>query len=114
MMKNLTYKHRAEAFVLVSNPDKAGKFLHTEFSAQFVSIDIIGRESVIGFGDGYAFLRPFTNGLHLRVEAADFVTFVGIRSLLTIGLTLSKRGPQVGFDWIFEKEARSSEMIDAL
>ncbi|ERM02699.1 hypothetical protein Q644_15345 [Brucella intermedia 229E] len=94
----------------------AGKFLHTEFSAQFVSIDIIGRESVIGFGDGYAFLRPFTNGLHLRVEAADFVTFVGIRSLLTIGLTLSKRGgPQVGgFDWIFEKEARSSEMIDAL
>lgn len=114
MKKNLAHRHRAEAFVLVSNPDEAGKFLYTEFSAQFVSVEIVGRDSVIGFGDGYAFLRPLTNGLHLRVEAADFVTFVGIRSLLTIGLTLSKRGPQVGFDWIIEKEARSSEMVEAL
>ena len=113
-MKNLTYKHRAEAFVLVSNADEAGKFLHTEFSAQFVSIAIIGRESVIGFGDGYAFLRPFTNGLHLRGEPAHFVTSVGMGPPLPTSLTLSKRGPQVGFDWIFEKEARSSEMIDAL
>ncbi|RLL64006.1 hypothetical protein D8666_23555 [Ochrobactrum soli] len=88
MIKNITYTHSTETFVTHPNPDEAGKFLCIEFSACLVSFEIIGRNSVISFGDGYAFLRPVADGLHVRVEATCLVTFIGIQSLLTVSFAL--------------------------
>jgi len=88
MMKNITNTYSTEAFVPHSNPEEAGKFLCIEFSACLVSVEIIGRNSVISFGDGYAFLRPVADGIHVRVEATCLITFIGIQSLLTVSFAL--------------------------
>lgn len=112
-MKNPIYKHGAEALIPLSKPDEACKTLCIEYSEHFVSVEISGRNRVIGFGDGYAFLRPSANGLHLRVEALDFATFIGIRSLLTTGFAFCKNGPRVRFEWILKKGGCSSQSISA-
>ncbi len=93
------FKCIADAFAPIPNPNAAGTIFYREFSPHIVSVDQSGDDKLINFGDGRVILRPAENGLHIRVEALDLATFLGIQSLLQISLDFGKAMLAAEFEW---------------
>lgn len=52
-----------------------------------------GTAWLLDFGDGRAFLKPTGEGLHIRIEARDLLTFHGIQTILQSCLYTTKLPP---------------------
>ncbi|MCO6181045.1 hypothetical protein [Ciceribacter sp. RN22] len=76
------YEHIAEAFVRVLNAASVAERVCASTGDYCQSIDAAGADMLLSFTDARAILRLTNEGLHLRVEARDFITFHGIRTLL--------------------------------
>jgi len=93
------FKYIADAFAPIPNPDAAGNIFCRKFSSHIISIGQSDDDTLINFGDGHVILRPEENGLHIRVEALDLATFLGIQSLLQIGFDFGKAMLATELEW---------------
>lgn len=75
-------KHVAEALVLLPNAETVAEDICSRSRIYCRSITTRGSDRLLDFGDGRAVLKPGKEGLFLRVEAHDLVTFYGIRTVL--------------------------------
>lgn len=80
-------KHISETIACVTDADRIAETLGESLRDCALSIETNRTEHVWNFGDGRAIVKPMVCGLHLRVEAEDLVTFLGIRSLLQVALS---------------------------
>ncbi|MEI2298750.1 SMa0974 family conjugal transfer regulator [Ensifer sp. MJa1] len=76
------YKHTAEACIPVPHPERVAKKLCARSADYCRSIDDMGADKLLDFGDARALLRLTDDGLRLQVDAQDTITFYGIRTLL--------------------------------
>lgn len=76
------YKHAAEAFVPIPDTDKVREKICARSRDYCQHIGAVGADTLLNFDGGRATLRPTDEGLQLRVEATNLVTFYAIRTLL--------------------------------
>lgn len=76
------YKHAAEAFVPIQDAGGVGEEIRARSRDYCQHISATGADMLLDFGDGRVTLRPTCEGLQLRIEARDLVTFYAIRTLL--------------------------------
>lgn len=76
------YKYTAEAYVPVPHPERVAEKVCARYRDYCHSIDDMGADRLLDFGDARAILRLTDEGLHLQVDAQDTITFYGIRTLL--------------------------------
>lgn len=81
------YKHTAEAVVCVTHSNFVMKGLCVRVREYCRSIKHLGMDRIFDFGDARAILRPMNEGLYIRVEAQELVTFCGIQMLLQASLS---------------------------
>ncbi len=93
------YKHAAEAFVCIAHSDCILEGLCARAQEYCWSIRRLEHGKLLNFDDARAILRPTDKGLHFRVEAQDFVTFFGIRTLLQGSLSTITTFPDGGVEW---------------
>ncbi len=80
-------KHILETFVTIPEVDRTAELLCATLRDWSFSITTNHFERLIGFDDGRAIIRQEVGGLHLRVEAQDPLTLLGIRSVLQVALS---------------------------
>lgn len=83
------YKHVAEAFVPVPRAESVAERVCARSRDYCYSIDVMGTDKVLDFGDARAILRPTDEGLRFRVEAHNLITLYGVRTLLQGRLSAS-------------------------
>lgn len=76
------YKHTAEAYVPVPHAERVARKICARYLDYCRSIDAVGTDTVLYFGDARAILRLTDEGLHFRVDAQDAITFYGVTTLL--------------------------------
>jgi hypothetical protein len=81
------HKHTAEAVICVTDSNFITKGLCASIREYCRSIRRLGIDRILEFGDARAILRPMKEGLHVRVEAQELVTFCGIQMLLQARLS---------------------------
>jgi hypothetical protein len=84
------HKHTAEAVICVMDSNSILKGLCASVQEYCRSIRRLGIVSILDFGDARAILRPMKQGLLIRVEAQELVTFCGIQMLLQARLSTIK------------------------
>lgn len=92
-------KHISETIAWATDPDRIAETLCASLRDCALSIDTSRTEHVLNFGDGRAIIKPKVCGLHLRVEAEDFATFLGIRSLLQVALSRASDDQTGNVEW---------------
>jgi hypothetical protein len=93
------YKHAAEAFISISDPDQVGRTMCLKFKALSLSVDFSDHDKLFEIGDGRAILSSVSSGLYLRVEAVDLATFLGIQTLVQIVLNFSTDETEIFLEW---------------
>lgn len=91
--------HVAEAFVPLPNAMTVAEEICCRSMIYCRSITTKGADKLLDFGDGRSVLRPSEEGLLLRVEARDLVTYYGIRTVLQGHLFASSSVPDGAIDW---------------
>ena len=81
------YKHTTEAVVCVTHSDFVLKSFCARVREYCSSIRRLGVDRIFEFGDARAILRPVNEGLYVRVEAQELVTFCGIQMLVQASLS---------------------------
>lgn len=76
------YKYTAEAYVPVPHAERITEKVCDRCGDCCRSIDAMGADILLDFGDARAILRLTDEGLHFRVDAQDAITFYGVRTLL--------------------------------
>ncbi|RCS22796.1 hypothetical protein DUT91_14920 [Phyllobacterium salinisoli] len=92
------YKHVAEAFVPVSHAKSVAEKVCARASDYCRLIGATGADRLLHFRNARAILRPTDEGLHFRVEAQDFITFYGVRTLLQGSLS-AMTFPGAAVEW---------------
>lgn len=76
------YKHAAEALVSIPHSENIIEKICDQSREFCRSIEHAGEDKLIDFGDAQAVLKSIDEGLFLRVEANNLITFYGVRTLL--------------------------------
>lgn len=92
-------KHISETVVPVSDADRIVETLCGSLRDCAISIDTNRADQVLNFGNGTAIIKANVWGLHLRVEAEDLATFLGIRSLLQVALSRASNDQSGHLEW---------------
>lgn len=92
-------KHISETIVWVPDAARVAEILCGSLRDCTLSIDTNRTAHVLNFGDGKAIVGPKACGLYLRVEAEDLATFLGIRSLLQVGVSRASNGQSGYVEW---------------
>jgi hypothetical protein len=93
------HKHTAEAVICVMDSNFISKGLCASVQEYCRSVTRSGIDSILDFGDARAILRPMKEGLHMRVEARELVTFCGIQMLLQARLSTIMTFSGVTVEW---------------
>ena len=75
-------KHISETFVSIPDPDRTLDLLCATLRGWSFSITTNHSEPLIAFDDGRVIITHAVGGLHLRIEAEDPLTLLGMRSVL--------------------------------
>lgn len=92
-------KHISETVVWVADAARVAEILCGSLRDCALSIHTNRADHILNFGEGEAMVEPKACGLYIRVEADDLATFLGIRSLLQVGLSRASNGQSGYVEW---------------
>lgn len=93
------YKHTAEAYVPVPHPERVAEKVCARSEGYCRSIDDLGTDRLLDFGDARAILRLTDKGLHVQIDAQDTITFYGIWTLLLASLCADAKFSGEHVEW---------------
>ena len=80
-------KHISETCISTPDVEKTAELLCAVLGDWSFSVSINQSEWLLDFDDGRVVVSPAVGGLHLRVEATDPLTLLGMRSVLQVAFS---------------------------